>query len=183
MLGCRLHLHCFARVKQCLNHGVGQWFICIGTLAKWKFSIFHPQQPLSHFLSLSLAFVPPVWRQHTAEKSNEHPQWNLLPQRHCVQGQRWVDRGRLHRVHLSGKPHYPLPECNPFKQPGVSWGKTFLCFLYPCCNEVIIVFMLAPPFIITLLLYEIHQHFFLTINKAACFLQQLLLKVVQVLCN
>lgn len=38
----------------------------------------------------------------------------------------------------------------PLNNSGISWGKTSPCFLYPCCNEVIIVFMLAaaPPLII-----------------------------------
>ena len=109
MFGCRLHLHCSARVKQCLNHGVGQWFICIGTLAKWKFSINHPEQPPSLSLSLSL-YKPnlsfsfsPVKGQRWVGKSNENPQWHLHAQRHGVQGQRWMDCWRLHRVHLPGK--------------------------------------------------------------------------------
>ncbi len=40
----------------------------------------------------------------------------------------------------------------PINKLGISRGKRSLCFLYPCCNEVIIVFMLAPPFKITVLL-------------------------------
>lgn len=64
--------------------------------------------------------------------------------------------------------------------------KTLIRFLYPRCGEVIIVFMLAPPLIITLLLSQTHQHSSLTTNKAACGLlplQKHLVKVFYALYN